>query len=151
MDLLLIERLLGLMGRAPIQELEFVKDGWRIRLAKGVSSLADRPAALAPLPPLEAAEPRASGVAMPAADKPQLVVAGLVGTFYRSAAAGHPPFVSVGDVVEDGQTLGILEAMKTLIKVEADCAGTVAEILAQDGAAVQAGDPLFAISPVARP
>lgn len=151
MDLPFIERLIDLMGRAPIQELDLAKDGWRIRLTKAAPKPGDHRPEAEPSPPFGTPAVRAADPATPVAEKPQLVVAGLVGTFYRASGPGNPPFVSVGDAVEEGQTLGILEAMKTLIKVEADCAGTVTEILADDGASVQTGDPLFAIVPAIRP
>lgn len=148
MELAFIERLIEAFGRSPATELKLAKGAWRIRLSKAepAPATADLP------PPLISAAARDADRATSAAqpDKPQLVVAGLVGTFYRAPGPGNPPFVSVGDLVEDGQALGLLEAMKTLIKVEAECAGTITEILAQDGASVETGEPLFAIRPAAR-
>ncbi|VVE78665.1 acetyl-CoA carboxylase biotin carboxyl carrier protein [Pandoraea sputorum] len=76
------------------------------------------------------------------------ITAGLVGTFYRSSAPDQPPFVSVGDVVQEGQTLAIVEAMKLLNSIDADRAGRVTEIVAQDGAAVTPDTVLFRITPL---
>ncbi|KJK26088.1 hypothetical protein UB46_02100 [Burkholderiaceae bacterium 16] len=73
------------------------------------------------------------------------VIAGMIGTFYRSPAPNQPSFVSVGDTVEEGQTLAIVEAMKLLNPIESDRAGRIAEILVADGAAVSADTPLFVI------
>ncbi|MGO4328216.1 acetyl-CoA carboxylase biotin carboxyl carrier protein subunit [Cupriavidus sp. 2TAF22] len=73
------------------------------------------------------------------------VIAGMIGTFYRSPAPNQPSFVSVGDTVEEGQTLAIVEAMKLLNPIESDRAGRIAEILVADGAAISADTPLFVI------
>ena len=137
MDLDGIERLLEMFGRAPITELELSENGWHIRLSKaGPASVAriDR-------------GPVAAQAAEPERQDTHIVAAGLVGTFYRRPAPDKPPFVAVGDLVADGQTLGIMEAMKMLVGVEADRAGRISEIFKEDGASVQAGDPLFALAP----
>jgi len=70
-----------------------------------------------------------------------------VGVFYRSPQPGAPPFASVGDHVRPGQQVGIVEAMKLMIPVEADKEGTVTEVLAEDGEAVEYGARLFALAP----
>ncbi|KAF5741562.1 biotin carboxyl carrier protein of acetyl-CoA carboxylase chloroplastic isoform X2 [Tripterygium wilfordii] len=71
----------------------------------------------------------------------------MAGTFYRSAAPGEPPFVKVGDKVQKGQTLCIIEAMKLMNEIEADRSGTITEILVEDGKAVSVDLPLFVIEP----
>jgi biotin carboxyl carrier protein len=73
----------------------------------------------------------------------QTIVAGLTGTFYRSPSPEAPPFVEVGDHVEEGQTIGLLEAMKMLTPVEAHRAGRIAAIGAEDGALVTRGTVLY--------
>jgi biotin carboxyl carrier protein len=73
----------------------------------------------------------------------QTIIAGLTGTFYRSPSPEAPPFVEVGDLVEEGQTIGLLEAMKMLTPVEADRAGHIAAIGAEDGALVTRGTVLY--------
>ena len=75
----------------------------------------------------------------------QVVKAPLVGTFYSASAPDAAPFVTVGDVVEKGQTLGIVEAMKLMNEIESDYAGTVKEILVENGQMVEYGQPLFVI------
>ncbi|WP_238014801.1 biotin/lipoyl-containing protein [Dactylosporangium sp. AC04546] len=70
-----------------------------------------------------------------------------VGTFYRAPAPGEPPFVRPGDTVRAGQQVAIVEAMKLMIPVEADAAGTIAEVLAEDGASVEYGTELFRLDP----
>jgi acetyl-CoA carboxylase biotin carboxyl carrier protein len=69
----------------------------------------------------------------------------IVGTFYESPAPGSPPFVKVGDVVEAGQILCIVEAMKLMNEIESDAAGEIVERIAQSGQPVEYGQPLFAI------
>ena len=69
----------------------------------------------------------------------------MVGTFYRSPSPGADPFVQVGDTVNEGQTLCIIEAMKLLNEIESDKAGVVKEILSDNGQAVEYGQPLFVI------
>ena len=71
------------------------------------------------------------------------IVAGLTGTFYRSSSPEAPPFVEIGDFVEEGQTIGLLEAMKMLTPVEADHAGRITAIGAEDGALVTRGTVLY--------
>jgi len=92
----------------------------------------------------EAPEP-ASG--RPEQDALRYVCAPMVGTFYHSPEPGTPPFVSVGDVVRPGQTIGILEVMKMMSPVEADAGGQVVEILAPDAHSVEYHERLIAIAP----
>lgn len=96
---------------------------------------APAPAAAEPDPP--AAEP----------DRPQ-ICAPLVGTFYQAAEPGEPPFVKPGDVVEPGQQVGILEAMKLMNPIEAQIGGRVAEVLVPNETAVEYGQPLIALDPL---
>jgi acetyl-CoA carboxylase biotin carboxyl carrier protein len=69
----------------------------------------------------------------------------MVGTFYRSSSPGAKAFVEIGSVVKEGETLCIIEAMKILNEIEADKSGTVTQILCENGAAVEYGQPLFVI------
>jgi acetyl-CoA carboxylase biotin carboxyl carrier protein len=153
MDLLFLEQIIELVGRSPIDELELARDGWRIRLVKaGASAAPGSATASAPAPETSSTlsaptpPPPASSETVP----PHFISAGLGGVFHRAPAPGEPPFVSVGDVVEEGQSLAILEAMKTLIAVEADRPGRIEAVLQVDGASVQAGNPLFKITPADR-
>jgi acetyl-CoA carboxylase biotin carboxyl carrier protein len=70
----------------------------------------------------------------------------MVGTFYRSASPGTKPFVEIGDSVEAGDVLCIVEAMKLMNEIEADVSGTVKAVLAENGQAVEYGQPLFVIA-----
>ena len=143
MDLDYVEKLIGLVSRSSIAELEIERDGVRIRIARRGASFAPPVEASArPVSAGGAAEVPSAGGAAPAAG-PHSIRAPLTGVFYRSAAEGEPPLVSVGDVVEEGQKIGVLEAMKTFNVVEADRSGRIVEIAFEDRSAVQSGDVLF--------
>ena len=72
-----------------------------------------------------------------------VITAPLVGTFYESPKPGEPPFINIGDLIEPGQSLCIIEAMKIFNAIESDFSGEIAEILVQDGEPVEFGQPLF--------
>ena len=145
MDIDLIERLMGLVERRHIEELEVRRDGWRVRLSRSDAT----PRSLAPAVPLDAPVPTGPSAPDASAARRHAVKAPLVGTFFRSPAPGAPPFAQVGDHVAEGQTLGLLEAMKMLNAVEADRAGRILEIPQADATLVQAGTPLFVIEAAA--
>ncbi|AGW94094.1 MULTISPECIES: acetyl-CoA carboxylase biotin carboxyl carrier protein [Cupriavidus] len=147
MDIDFVEQLIGILERSTLSELEYAEDGGRIRLVRssnqgtaGTSPALATPVQEAPAQALTASpiqvEPKARTVSAP-----------LAGLFYCAPAPGQPPFVAVGDLVEEGQQLAIIEAMKMLNAVEADLKGRVVRVAAADGAAVEAGAPLFAIEP----
>ena len=123
-------------------ELDYAEGGVRVRIIRGAGP-PPGPARVVQAGPAADVEPgrAAAGDIGPGAG--HTLLAGMPGTFYRAPAPGQTPFVSVGDRVEDGQTLAILEAMKMLNPVEADRAGRIVRILVEDGAAVDAGTPLF--------
>lgn len=75
----------------------------------------------------------------------------LIGTFYRAPSPHSPPFVDVGTVVKKGTTLCIVEAMKVMNEIKADCAGTVRKILVENGSPVEYGQTLFLIEPLPEP
>nr|ASZ00181.1 biotin carboxyl carrier protein subunit [Pelargonium cotyledonis] len=112
------------------------------------------PAAPAPAPaptpaPAPASPSPASALALPAPAKSSHppFKCPMAGTFYRSPAPGEPPFVKIGDKVQKGQVLCIIEAMKLMNEIEADRSGTVTEILLEDGKPVSVDMPLFVIAP----
>ena len=71
----------------------------------------------------------------------------IVGTFYRSSSPDKPPYVEVGDVVKKGQVLCIIEAMKLMNEIESETAGKIVQVLVENGAPVEYGQPLFVIEP----
>jgi acetyl-CoA carboxylase biotin carboxyl carrier protein len=109
-----------------------------------------QPGHAATVPHLAAAAPADTAPAAapaPAEEKHHIVKSPIVGTFYESPSPGAPPFVKVGDTVEAGQILCIVEAMKLMNEIESDAAGVVVERIAQSGHPVEYGQPLFAIKP----
>ncbi len=87
----------------------------------------------------------APAAAAPQAPAGHIVKSPMVGTFYRASAPGAKSFVEVGQQVKEGETICIIEAMKILNEIEADKGGTIAQILCENGQAVEYGQPLFVI------
>ena len=110
------------------------------RLAQMMATQQAAPVAAAPV----AAAPAAVESAPPA-EKHHVVKSPIVGTFYESPSPGSPAFVKVGDIVEVGQVLCIVEAMKLMNEIESDAAGEIVERIASTGQPVEYGQPLFAI------
>ena len=101
--------------------------------------------------PLPAPTPVVLPAALPASEGVTEICAPTVGTFYHAPAPGEAPFIAVGDRIHRGQQVGVLEAMKLMIPIDADCDGQVAAVLVADGAQVEYGAPLIAIVPLAAP
>lgn len=141
MDLKFVETLAGVLERsAALSEIEYGDGQRHVTLKRGSSTRASHANVSGQLATASAAT--APVVAAVAAHH---IVAGMIGTFYRAPAPHQPAFVSVGDAVEEGQTLAIVEAMKLLNPIEADRAGRIVEILVPDGAAVSTDTALFVI------
>jgi acetyl-CoA carboxylase biotin carboxyl carrier protein len=149
MDLRKLKTLIDLVAESGIAELEVTEGEDKVRIVKqaGVpvtAVAANTITALAePKPP--AAIPVAAPA--PAAEEPKghQVKSPMVGTFYRAPGPGAKAFVEVGQAVKPGDTLCIIEAMKLLNEIEVEVAGTVKEILAENGQAVEYGQVLFVI------
>ena len=88
------------------------------------------------------------GALEPAPPEGIIITAPMIGTFYHAPAPGEPPFVAVGDPVERGQTIGIIEAMKIMNEISAESSGTVAEFLVANGQPVEYGQPLLRLDPL---
>ena len=136
MDTGKIKELIALMDEAGLAELEVAKGDERIRIARATAQPATAPA---PAP-----ETGTANDATPAA-KGSVVAAPLSGTFYRAPAPGEQPFVAVGDTVAVGDVLCIIESMKMMNQVKSDRAGAVAEVLLEDGQAIETGTGLFRV------
>jgi acetyl-CoA carboxylase biotin carboxyl carrier protein len=138
-----VSKLVQLFKEEGLGELEYEDERFRIRLgsAKAVA-VAPAPVAVAAHAPSSSAAPTP---AAPAEKPGHLVTSPFVGTFYRQPAPDASPYVEVGQIVSRGQILCIIEAMKLMNEIEADANGRVAEILAQNGQAVEFGQPLFRI------
>ena len=124
-------------------------DALNVRVARQITAapvaqMAAAPAAVAPAPAVAAASAPAAATDDPA-QLPGAVTSPMVGTAYLQAEPGTPAFVKIGDKVEEGQTILIIEAMKTMNQIPAPRAGTVKRILVEDGSPVEFGDPLIVL------
>ncbi len=149
MDLRKLKTLIDLVAESGIAEIEVTEGEDKVRIVKhahaAVAPPAPAVAALAAAPAVPAPPPAAAPPAAEAAPG-NAVKSPMVGTFYRSPGPDAKPFVEVGQAVKPGDTMCIIEAMKLLNEIEADVAGTVSEILVQNGQAVEYGQALFVIA-----
>jgi acetyl-CoA carboxylase biotin carboxyl carrier protein len=155
-DLEQLRQLIALLVDRDIAEFEHEKGGEKIRIVRGavvhhapppLHAFGHAPPHLAMhAPPPAAPAPPPAGALAPTEDDGSVdVTSPFVGTFYRSPSPDTPPFCDVGSVVRQGQTLCIIEAMKLMNEIEAECSGTITEIFAQNGKAVEFGQKLFRI------
>ena len=149
MDLRKLKTLIDLVSESNVSELEITEAEGKVRIVKGGGAVVQQFAApLAAAAPVAAAPAVAAPAAAPAeapAPSGHLVKSPMVGTFYCSSSPGAAAFVEVGSQVKAGDTICIIEAMKILNEIEADKAGTVTQILGENGQAVEYGQPLFVI------
>ena len=151
MDLRKLKTLIDLVSESNVSELEITEAEGKVRIVKSSGVAVAAPvvmaAPVAAAPALAAAPVAAAPAAeaAPAAPAGHTVKSPMVGTFYRSSSPGAAPFVQIGSVVKEGDTLCIVEAMKILNEIEADKAGTVTQILCENGQAVEYGQPMFII------
>jgi acetyl-CoA carboxylase biotin carboxyl carrier protein len=145
----LVRRLAGILIDTGLSEIEVERGDLKIRVARNITApatvvhAAPAPfAAPAQAPASAAAEPHFTGEALPPGE---VVKSPMVGTVYLQSQPGSPPFVKVGDTVTQGQTLLIIEAMKTMNPIPAPKAGVVRAVLAEDGQPVEFGEPLAVI------
>jgi acetyl-CoA carboxylase biotin carboxyl carrier protein len=142
-DSALIRELALLLDETNLTEIEIERAGLRVRVARNVSIAATMPASYQP-----AGVPAAIAGPAPVADigkHPGVVPSPMVGTVYWASEPGAKPFIEVGTKVAVGQTLLIIEAMKTMNQIPAPRAGTVTQILVEDGVPVEYGEPLVII------
>jgi acetyl-CoA carboxylase biotin carboxyl carrier protein len=145
-DSALIRELALLLDETSLTEIEIERAGMRVRVARNVSVAASVPATVPAA--LLAPAPAAATAAAPAADMskhPGAVPSPMVGTAYWAPEPGAKPFIEVGAKVSVGQTLLIIEAMKTMNQIPSPRAGTVTQILVEDGQPVEFGEPLVII------
>jgi len=169
-DLGQLERLLSFMSEHGLEEFEYAHGDLRIRLKKAIAppnATGNRALPAAPefavlgtpaqaqANPVESAPRAASESSMPPpaahpADDLHVIKSPIVGTFYAAPNPESEPFVKLGDIVEAGQTVCIIEAMKLMNEIEADIGGEVARILVENGHPVEYGEPLFALRPTGK-
>ena len=149
MDLRKLKKLIDLVEASGIAELEITEGEEKVRIAK---SIAGAPMMMAPAQqmfqaaaPAAAAAPVAATPAEEAVPEGHIVRSPMVGTFYRAPAPGSKNFAEVGQSVNAGDTLCIIEAMKLLNEIESDQGGIIKAILVENGQPVEYGEPLFVI------
>jgi acetyl-CoA carboxylase biotin carboxyl carrier protein len=155
MDIRKVKKLIELLDESGIAEIEITEGEESVRISRYSQSAPAAPAAPAPVAvaaPAPAAAPAAAAPATAAPAAPAepdeegfLVTAPMVGTFYASSSPGAAPYVQVGDRVNEGDTLCIIEAMKMMNQIEADVAGVVKSIRVQNGEPVEYGQTLIVI------
>jgi acetyl-CoA carboxylase biotin carboxyl carrier protein len=153
MDLRKLKTLIDLVSESNVSELEITEADGKVRIVKAEKQVSAPPIhyAVQPLPvhgpAMASAAPAAATApaAEPAPEPGHVVKSPMVGTFYRSASPGGEAFAEIGTVVKEGQAICIIEAMKIMNEIEADKAGTVKQILCENGQAVEFGQPLFII------
>jgi acetyl-CoA carboxylase biotin carboxyl carrier protein len=143
LDLEKLRALIDLLAEKDIAEFEHEEEGTRLRLARAGRMAAAAPPSLT-LTTQTAVPPSSGPESVPDGDYVD-ITSPFVGSFYRSPSPDAPAFVEVGSVVRVGQTLCIIEAMKLMNEIEAECAGTVTEAFAQNGKSVEYGQKLFRI------
>ena len=163
MDLKLIRNLVRLMERGEVTELEIddQNSGMRVHLKRG--DLSPSPAPQAPVVMMGAGpgvspHPDWSSMSMPAPPAPegpaerdpsiQEVTSPMVGTFYRASSPESEPFADLGTRVDETSTICIIEAMKVMNEIKAECRGEVVEILVENGDPVEYGQPIFLVKKV---
>jgi acetyl-CoA carboxylase biotin carboxyl carrier protein len=150
MDLRKLKTLIDLVSDSNVSELEITEAEGKVRIVKGGGAVMQQylpmaqPMQMAPVPQSMAVDAAPVAAAAPA-EVGHTVKSPMVGTFYRSASPGSKSFVEIGDAVKQGDTLCIIEAMKILNEIESDKTGTVKQVLADNGQAVEYGQALFII------
>ncbi len=159
MDLRKLKTLVDLVSGSNISELEITEAEGKVRIVKAVAAPASPAMVMAPAaapaaaaapvpagaPAADAAAPAAAATAEAAPETGFVIKSPMVGTFYRAASPGAKPFVELGQKVAEGDPVCIIEAMKILNEIEAEVAGTVTQVLCENGQAVEFGQPLFVI------
>jgi acetyl-CoA carboxylase biotin carboxyl carrier protein len=142
----LIRELAKLLDETGLTEIEIERAGLRVRVGRGGGSVTHITSHGAPAaPPPSTASAAVAAAPTDLAKHPGAVTSPMVGTAYRGAAPGSAPFVDLGSKVVVGETLLIIEAMKTMNQIPAPRSGTVTQILIEDGQPVEFGEPLVII------
>ena len=155
MNLKEIKELVEFIVRQNLSEFEFEQSGFKIRIRKeaaAATSGSTLPPATIPMPPVPSgadsaatAAAKASETGAESARDVHIVKSPIVGTFYRSPSPDAEPFVKIGDFVEKGTVLCIIEAMKLMNEIESDISGEIVNIFVESGNPVEYGESLFAV------
>jgi len=145
MDLRKLKTLIDLVSESNVSELEITEAEGKVRIVKGAGPVTHQAPVAGAVPSAIAQSAAPAAVSPPQEPTGHVVKAPMVGTFYRSASPGAKPFVEIGSQVKVGDTVCIIEAMKILNEIETDQAGTIVQILCENGQAVEYGQPLFVV------
>jgi acetyl-CoA carboxylase biotin carboxyl carrier protein len=155
MDIRKVKKLIELLDESGIAEIEITEGEESVRISRHATSVAapvPLPVAAAAPAPAVAAAPAAGAAPAPATaptaeveEEGHAVTAPMVGTYYSAPSPGSPPFVQVGDRINEGDTLCIVEAMKMMNQIEAEISGTIKSMRVQNGDPVEYGQILFVI------
>jgi acetyl-CoA carboxylase biotin carboxyl carrier protein len=153
MDIRKVKKLIELLDESGIAEIEITEGEDSVRISRYSQNAPAAPVAMSYAPPAAAPAAAPAAVAPAAADiapaEPEeegfLVPAPMVGTFYAASSPGAAPYVQVGDRVNEGDTLCIIEAMKMMNQIDADVSGVIKSIRVQNGEAVEYGQTLIVI------
>ena len=151
MDLRKLKKLIDLVQESGIAELEITEGEEKVRISRAGNAVQTAVMTMPQATTMTAAAPAAAAAAVaaapetPAEPEGHVVKSPMVGTFYRSSAPGAKPFVEIGQSVNAGETLCIIEAMKLLNEIEADQGGVIKSVLVENGQPVEYGQPLFLI------
>ncbi len=153
MDIRKIKKLIELLDESGVAEIEIHEGEESVRISRYSQHAPTPPAVMPAAPPAPAAPAAPATDSDSSEDKPDeppaikghTIDSPMVGTFYRAPSPGAKPFVEVGQRVNVGDTLCIIEAMKILNQIEADRAGVIVDILVENGQPVEYGEPLFVI------
>src|SRR6476646_6298476 len=157
-----LKELIEFLIEKDIAEFELERGDVKVRIKRGAEPLSapvithvtsapamPSPASVSYTPPAAhppaAAPPASASPAVEPQEELHIVKSPIVGTFYESPAPGAPPFIKTGDMVQAGQVLCIIEAMKLMNEIESDASGEIVKMLAANGKPVEYGQPLFAI------
>ena len=155
MDIRKIKKLIEMLEQSEVDEIEVHEGEESVRIRRsppvlatpgaGVTYVTAPPPAAAPAAPAAPAVPEAAPAATEAEVPGHTVTSPIVGTYFSASSPGSRPFVNVGQRIEVGDTLCIIEAMKILNQVEADCTGVIRSVLVDNGQPVEYGQPLFIV------
>jgi acetyl-CoA carboxylase biotin carboxyl carrier protein len=149
LDLKEIRQIIELMKRNDLSLFHLEREGFKIKLRKGVDFDAMPAPAPAPAPVQMVAPPAGSAPAPPAspAVTGTYIQSPMVGTFYRASGPGEKVFINVGDTVDENTTVCIIEAMKVMNEIKSEKRGVITRIMVEDSTPVQFDSPLFEIQP----
>jgi acetyl-CoA carboxylase biotin carboxyl carrier protein len=154
LDLPEVERLLAFMDKHGLDQFEYAQGDLRIALRRASGNAAAQARGRVQAPVAESTSPTIAPEIPPPTQAPpapaeelHLIKSPIVGTFFAAAGPEAPPFVKVGDHVDSGQVVCIVEAMKLMNEIESDVSGVILRLLVENATPVEYGQPLFAIRP----